>query len=283
MSDEISDLQLAEYDARGLIPGPEESESDFVRRATYCLSLRETLREKALSDLPSGTFEDTQGLLKEGREVVKKNYAIDPDWVPLALTKQQLAPWHGGSTWIFQVDDASPIGALLQLRPNPWWISHQEVAAHELCHIGRMAFEEPEYEEILAYYLSTSPLRKWCGAIIQTRMESFWFVISLLSVLFFDLAALMWGNYHLFFFVQWMKLLPLGLAGWGIFRLAKRLKKFSNALKNMEGVTTHPLAMAYRLTDREINMFARMKKEEILEYVREQDSLRWRAIRENIH
>lgn len=279
MQHKIDDNILLDYDRQGLIPGPKETEEQFLARANYCLSLRETLIKENSAELPSGSFDDQEGLLQQGCNEMEKNYLIRPTWVPLAVSSQHLAPWHGGATWIFQLHESSPLGALLQVRRRPWWISVKEVITHELSHIGRMAFEEPEYEEILAYHTSNSSLRRWIGAIVQTKMESFWFVLSLLIVLLFDISSLFWGNYTLFLHVQWVKLLPIGLALWGIQRLAKRISRFSRTLEKLGTLSKHPLAVAYRLTDREIKIFSAMNGEQILNYADRQDSLRWRIIR----
>lgn len=275
----MDDKSLADYDHRGLIPGPGENEEQFLLRVEYCLGLRKTLVEKKSEELPAINFDDQEGFLREGCEEVKKVYLIDPDWVPIAISAEGLAPWHGGVTWIFQLEENSPWGALLQVRRRPWWISRNEVVAHELCHIGRMAFQELEYEEILAYWTSASSWRRWFGAVVQTKMESFWFVIALLSVLIFDFSTMIWGSYQTFLFAQWFKLLPLGMAAWGVWRLAQRMKKFSKVLKKLEDCTSNPLAFIYRLTDREINLFSGKSSAQIKEYIEQQDSLRWQAIK----
>ena len=47
----LSDDKLLIYNEKGLIPGPEEKEEDFLLRAEYCLHLRERLANQNLFDL----------------------------------------------------------------------------------------------------------------------------------------------------------------------------------------------------------------------------------------
>ena len=43
MNGQLTDQQLLEYSREGLIPGPGEGESDFLRRVNFCLELDRTL------------------------------------------------------------------------------------------------------------------------------------------------------------------------------------------------------------------------------------------------
>ena len=52
MNISITESQLIEYNKLGLVPGPQESETEFLNRVLYCLSLQKTLSKELGSDLP---------------------------------------------------------------------------------------------------------------------------------------------------------------------------------------------------------------------------------------
>ena len=198
---------------QGFIPGPNETEQEFTSRMEYCLSLRHNLPQAAIIRL-----EDQQSCLEEASAITLPLYGLNPTWVPVLFANHKLAPWHGGCAWIFQMDDEQPLGAFLQLR-KPFLSAQNylglydrdELVAHELCHVARMAFEEPIYEEHLAYRSSKPKWRRRLGPIIRNSIESMLFFLSLLFVfagylfaLFIDPSA--WS------YVPYFYLLPALLA-----------------------------------------------------------------------
>jgi hypothetical protein len=215
-------------------------------------------------------------------------YDIDPKWVPVFFSNYQLMPWHGGCAWIFQLSEQEPTAAFFQLRrilkkslAYMGLYDRNELMAHELVHVGRMMFEEPCYEEILAYRTSQSPGRRWWGPLVQSPAESAWFVFLLLPLLFLDLYLIFSGHQGFFWQAMWLKLLPLGLIVAAVMRLYRRQKTFWKAFQNLESVfgsAEKAGAVAYRLTDNEINLFANSSQTKIKDYMYSQQSLRWRVI-----
>lgn len=270
----------------GLIPGPAEQKEEFESRVKYCLSLRQAVLPKLFSREVS---ESPSPLLQHAFPATQFWYGIRPDWVSLIFSNEKLAPWHGGAAWIFQMEETSPTAALLQLRQGflnkksyLGVLKREELLAHELCHIGRMMFEEPQFEEILAYRSSESWLARNLGPLLQSSKESMFFLLSLLFILMIDVFLIFQGGYSLFQSAVWLKLLPLGLAGFAFFRLFKNKRCLSLCLANVRQIAKSDEdanAILYRLTDREIVLFAKSSVPEINDYISKQDELRWQVIK----
>lgn len=286
--------KLLEYNRLGLIPGPAESEQAFMQRANYCLNLKNHIPQMISADLPFD-YNDThlsEEILKKGCEKTQHYYDICPTWVPLFFSNFKLSPWHGGCAWIFQQSQDSPTSAFFQLRQNfrrskkyLGIYERNELITHEVSHIGRMMFEEPKFEEILAYHASQSGLRRFFGPIIQSSYESTIFVLSLFLVILIDFMAISNG-YSIFSPLSFIaRLIALGLIIFGLVRLWIRQNQFRSCLKNLRKALfslVHANAVIYRLTDKEIISFAHQSPENIKRYAEEQktQNLRWQVIHE---
>jgi hypothetical protein len=58
----ISQIQMKEFNTQGLIPGPNENEADFLKRAHYCTNLTNELTAQLDTGFP---FSDTQFAAKD--------------------------------------------------------------------------------------------------------------------------------------------------------------------------------------------------------------------------
>lgn len=259
------------------VPGPKEQEVEYQKRIEYCLQLK--------SDFPEISFSSEKIVLDPGLQKTKSLYDISPDWVPLFYCNKGLSLWHGGAAWIFQKEKGSPLGALLQLRKSfsrhstYLFYNRDEIIAHELCHIGRMAFDEKKYEELLAYRTSDKFFPRYFGPILQSVGESRLFIIVLLTILILDLSFLFFGSLEIYFQMFYLKIIPLFLIFLGIFRLWKRHKTLKKTEEKLKEVWEKPLFVLYRLTDQEIEQFSRLTAEQIREYADEETSLRWHTIK----
>lgn len=283
------DQNFLNFNKVGLIPGPEEKEEDFILRAHYCLNLKTDIAHSLQEQIPFSIQDQlSSDLLIPGCKKVDTLYDFNPEWIPLFFSDHQLAPWHGGCAWIFQADEKSPTGAFLQLRQALLKKRHylglyerDELIAHELVHVGRMAFDEPKFEEVLAYRTSTSSFRKWVGPIIESSYESMFFVIALMIIFLIDFSLIATGNHSAYQLAMWIKLIPLGLIMLALARLWNKQHRFSKCLKNLTDLLKdeHKAgAVIFRLRDKEISAFAKMTGEQILHFAREQSELRWKVI-----
>jgi len=283
--------QWKEWNTQGFIPGPEESERAFQERVTFCLDIENQLGHS----IGSGTelpFESSHPISKEVVEqalpLTQHLYGIQPQWVPLFFGNYQLAPWHGGCAWIFQLNEETPTSAFLQLRtpfrdsPQFLKIYHRrELIAHELAHVGRMLYQEPQFEEFFAYQTSPSPWRRWLGPIIQSSKESFVFIFLLAIVVMADFALFSLGP-KMEAFALWIKLLPVALVIFALGRLIYRHRILKRCSKNLEDFFPSLPAqhLLYRLRDSEIKLFSKFSKEKIEKFIEKasRDTFRWRFL-----
>ncbi len=286
------DPRILEYHSKGIIPGPEETEEEYLKRADYCLSLKERLQMELGKEIPFTGDEFApssclEGALKKTAEL----YGIAPSWVPVFFADHQLAPWQGGCAWIFQVTESSPKAALIQLRKafrnsNRYLrlYDREELLAHELAHAGRLSFSEPKFEEFFAYMSSSSPFRRFLGPIIKSSFESLLFVMLLVLVLVLDISAIALQNESVYQIVWYSKLVPAAFIAAAAIRLLRRFHQLRKTRLKLEALACRPddaSAILYRLTDREIAAFGGMETKDILDYIAEQDScsLRWKVIK----
>ncbi len=284
----ITDHNLRFFNDQGLIPGPCESEEAFAKRAEFCLNLHTTLSAELGQEIP---FKPEEGadlsFFSEAKAETEERFGISPDWIPIFFSNYQLYPWHGGCAWIFQLKKDSPTAALLQLRKALHrskkllgFYDRDELIAHELSHVGRMEFEEPRFEEVIAYTTARSPFRRYFGPIVQSSVESFLFLLVLTGIIILD-AVLVLRYPAAYQQAMWLKAIPLAMTAFALFRLWKKQRIYKKCYKHLCALLEDRQkagAVLYRLTDREIALFAGWNAGKIREYMRAQDSLRWRFI-----
>ena len=287
----IPEEQLLEWNRRGLVPGPEESDEEYLERAESCLNLKSQLAKDLGEVVPfTKSPPASEDYLKTALQRTQHLFDMAPDWIPLFFSNYQLTPWHGGCAWIFQAKKDSPTGALLQLRqsfnasPTYLKIYHRdEFLAHELSHVGRMKFEEPNFEEFFAYRTSRSGFRRWFGPIVKSFWESLIFIVVLVIIFLLDFALFFLDQEALYPVAMWAKTVPLGMLAFGAGRLWWRHHQFSNCFKRLEELLsdeTKARAVIYRLRDCEIIAFSGMCPCEIQQFIKENKdkSLRWRVL-----
>lgn len=288
------DLQLLEYNRQGLIPGPQEDEEAYIQRAEYCLNLKNELPKILNHGLPFDRtdLQSNQEIIQEGCERAKNLYDISPSWVPLFFSNYKLPFWQGGCAWIFQRTEASPTSAFFQLRQhfrknvNYLGLYHRnELISHELSHVGRMMYEEPKFEEILAFDSSTSVFRRFFGPIVKSSYESSIFILILFFIVLFDFLSLIQGYTEWSVLSHFARLTLAAIVGYALVRLCIRQKQF-RACKNKLCITLQNEDQArgvlYRLTDQEIIHLGRLTPDEIRSYAQAQNlkSIRWKIIHE---
>lgn len=224
----ITEDELLGLGRRGYIPGPSEDEAVFLKRV--------------LKAAPQSDHWD------EAQPITLPLFGFSVDWVPIHYSNKNLPFWEGAAMWIgedfsIQMREGFKKGSYLGYK-------REEVLAHEAVHAARMAFEEPKFEEVLAYRTSKNILRKWVGPLFQKPWET--------VVLMLSLAAAPLGYF-------WVPLMALGLLG---IRLAWTQWILSRCLKKL------PLSIVVCLTDKEIRRFSRLSLSEIETYLKNDQTLR---------
>lgn len=279
--------ELRTWSDQGLIPGPEEALPDFEVRCRYCLNLKDSIQATLKETLPFDAAPLPSLLWEEVHQVTSTHFGIKPDWVPVFFSNKQLAPWQGGAVWIFQQSEQSPLGAFIQLKhafaKQKTFLGiydRTELMSHECAHIGRMLFDEPEFEEMLAYSTSKNAFRRWLGPLIKSARQIRGFMIFLVAIIMMDIAVLAMNQTSLYFDLMWLKLIPAGMILMGLWGLHKRHQAFDLCLANLKSLyPKEASAIQFRLTDKEIYLFAKSAPQSIEQYIEAQECLRWQAIR----
>lgn len=280
--------QWKEWNTQGFIPGPDETEEAFTARVAFCQQLELHLNQQ-VSELPFKTDDNNSlAFLQEASPLTQKLYGIAPLWVPIFFSNYQLTPWHAGCAWIFQLNEQTPTAAFLQLRSqfrtSPSYLGlykRQELIAHELAHVGRMLYQEPQFEEFLAYQSSSSSWRRWLGPIVQSSKESLLFILLLGFVIIADFAFLPLQATTTTWWISWgIKLLPFILLALALIRLVQRHRTLQACQKQLEKLYAEPETarhLLYRLRDEEIKQFARLSPATIRDFMEhaQHDSFRW--------
>ena len=151
--------------AQGLIPGPSETEEEFLTRVDTCLHIKEKLSAIAVPEL-SFLMEDrhSEEALHEAFAITRPLFGIEPAWVPLFFTDHQLSPWHGGCAWIFRIDDQTPTSGFIQLRSRfrtsgsiLWGLyDRKELDSSRVGSYQEWSITIPNSKEIIAYRASST-------------------------------------------------------------------------------------------------------------------------------
>lgn len=256
---------------KGFIAAEQENEEEFKKRIAFCESLSSEFK----------TDPSLNERLEEGIKHLYPLYGIEPRWIPLFYSNKGLPPWQAGCAWIFKTEKEGPSGAAIQLRKkfyrssSYFSLSLKELIAHELSHVGRLAFNEPKYEEFFAYETAATSFRKRYGPLFQSAYESLFLVLLFFIPLLISIFAIFTDSTIEFFRLIALQLLPLAYLAFLLFRLYRRRAHFSAAkekLKTLYGQKAGSLF--YMLTDAEIEAFSQMEEQEIDSYLKNATSLR---------
>ncbi len=274
MDTAISADTLKQFDRQGFIAGPGESASDFEKRVVYCQNLQSEIEAPPSPEL-----------LREAAPITEETFGIAPNWVPCVFSNHNLPPWHGGCAWIFQKDVKTPTGAFLQMRKSFKEKStflgiykREELVAHELGHVGRMMFEEPRFEEVITYQTASSAFQRYFGPIVRASWETILFAAILMLIATADLMSIATESFAIYDQMMWLKLLPVSLVFAALVRLVLTQKTFRRCRQNLSRSTQNVNAVIYRLTDREIEQFAKSTPEAIRDFAKSQTEVRWKQI-----
>lgn len=287
MSD-LSEEKLLHLNSAGLIPGPGEESDAFSKRVNYSLNLKESLPKELIDNLSDEELQKSD-VLNQSCASLKKIYDCAPDWTPLFFSNYKLPFWQGGCAWIFQIKEDNPTSALIQLRRtfrhSPKYLGiygREELLTHELAHVGRMMFQEPKFEELLAYQTANSSFRRWLGPLVASSTESALFLLGLFMLIVFDFFLVATNRPDAYFFALWLKIIPIVIIALALTRLWKKQKTYAECIDHLGKCVgkDKDKAVAFRLQDHEIVLFSKMQPGEIRDYAikKMKDELRWQVI-----
>ena len=278
---------------QGLFPGPKETKESFLQRVDFCQHLTFHLQQHPDVKFPFPISDQVinNEITKDAFLLCSKTFGMMPDWALIIFHNYKLLPWHGGCAWIFQLDATSPLCAFLQLRKEFKNYSsylgiyqRSELIAHEMAHVGRMAYEEPKFEELLAYRSSSSFWHKNLSPLVQSANERLFFVILLVATLLTSLTALLVDSFLLTQLSLLALLAPFIAFIMALLRLLKRQSCLKKTLNNLKKIVCKKDAshLLYRLSDKEIFLFANSTPAQISEYIKMQTtcSFRWQFLQQ---
>jgi hypothetical protein len=260
----LKDQQLLEYNAQGFIPGPGETEEEFCDRIE---SVKSFFNEQD-SKIPPHHWQ-------WAGEQLQKLYDFFPRWCPACYSSKGLAPWQAGATWIRQGSDNVKSVYMVQIRPSKWvsWlINRDELLMHEAVHAARVAFKEPQMEEIFAYLTSTSRWRQTLGPLFARPIEAFILMALIVGGTVLQLIETVWDipPFSIICFTAASGLIFYG--AWRLLRMRLRLKRAARHALPLLRDPAMVRPFLFRLTDSEITRLACGQSIGT-------DELRWRLLR----
>lgn len=246
---------LSSLNSKGLIAAPDDTHFSFFKRVQTLLNLGE--------DLSNG-----KSLVGEEVFLYKKihvgNHDLEINWVLRFKNNSRALCWEPASTHIFD-NESTKIPVLKISREK------SEYIAHEAVHAARCAFNEPKFEEVLAYSTSKSKIRRFFGPLFRSSKEALLFVFISLSM--FSLVML--DCYY------WLAISAQAVyLSWLLIRLFLVQRTFAKALNHINRMfeVSSPLMVALRLSDEEIKLFSRNCQKQSIKYINSRECFRWKQI-----
>lgn len=251
---------LAALDARGILPGPGESGEQFAERLKT-LNHNVAEMDKALDEEGAVTMAGVR-LKRDARipaehfdeaaAVTAPRYGIRVDWVPGFFVNPKFS-WLFGGCAFYQYPDFLALFIIRRsfAKCRRWLIYRRdELLAHELCHVARMALDSQVFEEHFAYRISTSRFRRVIGPVVRRPAESFAVLACCFLLLGAQIVQVAWVP-ALRMFPFWFLLAAL-LAFLGA-RLRRERLTLNAAVESLNRVfPDHGEQAAFRLADAEI-------------------------------
>jgi hypothetical protein len=246
----MKDLDLYRLNQSGWIPGPKESEEEFLQRVE-----RSKRRFERGEWIPDAHWQWV-------REFLGKMFDVKPLYICAFYSNRSLAPWQGAASWI-EGRDLCSVQMRTQLKKGSYLglYRREEILAHEAIHAARSGFDEGRFEEFFAYMASEKKWRRILGPIVRRPWEVWPLFLFMVGGIFFPLCY-------------------LGVMGWmsaGFVRLIRGhfvLRKASEALLGKVRDESKVRAILFRMTDLEIESLAKGKS--LCELA--QNDLRWKVI-----
>ncbi|MBP5671876.1 MAG: hypothetical protein J6X49_05765 [Victivallales bacterium] len=279
---------LVDYDANGLILGADETAADFAKRLRIfhdnAQKLEDALQNNGKYDAEGivVTPDDRipQTLFKKIADHNWKLYRFHIDWVPGFFIDPSFSLLFGGCAFCSYPDFFTMFIIRRSFKTQERWLiyNRDELLAHELCHVARIALLSEEFEETFAYQTSGSPFRRLIGGIFRKQTDSFLF----LGVTFILLIGQILRT-------QWLQTMPIwpfwSLVGlvfaWLVVRHIFHCHRLNLAKCHIAELfgEENALPVLFRCTDNELRRFASMPPRQLKTWIFEQTSLRWQVIR----
>jgi hypothetical protein len=267
---------LAELDRRGFIFGATESLAEFCERLKILQKnlndLDRQLKEKSCFSVDDLSFPAEERIPPESFNpaggITEKLYDFRISWVPGFFVTPKFGLLFGGCAYSFFPDFFSLFVIRNSFKKKKKWLVYErdELMSHELCHVARFALLSEKYEEQFAYQTSEGNFRRNYGCMMRSAAETYIIMAILIGMLV--------TQFSLFFFKrEWMAtrtfltnpvtafyLLLALVVGYLLVRQKKQNKDFSRILDLLGDVSEKPRALAFRLSDSEMDQIAKLSE-----------------------
>ncbi len=272
----------------GLLPGPLETEEEFLQRA------RENTEHSAEF---LAFIEESFSMHRENfftwrdfysTKRVQALYDINPTWALIVASSKEQSFWEGACTYIYEAPGSGELTGLIQIRAQLLkkksflsLYSRDEILDHELIHLCRMAYPDSRFEEFFAYQSSRSKLRRLLGPLCQNDFLFRLTLFSFFSSFFVDIWALSSVEDYAFTAAISFKSLSFFFLFILLARFARESRIFYCSKKALERLFPKKAhAVHYRLLDDEIKLLATkefLDAKELLEAM-DDGSFRWKML-----
>ncbi|MBR5079052.1 MAG: hypothetical protein IKX30_09940 [Victivallales bacterium] len=279
---------LAAYDANGFLLVADESAEDFAKR----IRLFQTNRQKLEDALRKDGKYDAEGIIvtpddripntlfAKIAEHTKRLYRFQIDWVPGFFIDPSFSLLFGGCAFCSYPDFFTMFIIRRTFKTQEKWLiyNRDELLAHELCHVARIALLSEEFEETFAYQTSSSSFRKLIGGIFRKQTDSFMFLGVTFILLFAQILRTQW--IHTMPIWPFWSLVGLVFA-WLLIRHAFHCRRLGIAQRHIAELfgAENAFPVMFRCTDEELHRFASTPPHTLKTWILEQSSLRWQIIR----
>lgn len=177
---------LKKLNEEGFVPGPLETEADFLFRVE---SIKSAFFKLGVGSIPESHWFFSQNLLQNLFGFTAKN-------IPAFYSNSSLMPWQAACAWVerdqliaIQLRKSLMKGSFLGL------YERHEILAHEAVHAVRSSFPHDRFDEMFAYMTSQRTWIKILGPIIKSPWEVWPFIAFCLLGVFdpiFFLGSISW-------------------------------------------------------------------------------------------
>jgi hypothetical protein len=267
---------LCDLDQRGLIIGQDETSETYVARLKVFQSnlhkMETELKDNNIFEVEDLKFPREEKIAPEkfnsAGKITQDLYDFKIDWVPGFYITPDFGMLFGGCAYSFDPDFFSLFIIRNSFKKKEKWLFYErdELMSHELCHVARFALKAHTYEEMFAYQTSTSGFRKKFGCMMRAAWETYIFMALLLGMLVTQISLITFQNEWLSKQsiisnpVHWFYAALFSLVSFLVFRQKGQNKRVANTLERFKNITGKPRALAFRLSDSEMDEFTSLKE-----------------------
>ena len=284
---------LAEADSNGFIMAPGENISDYRKRLFDMGNSYSEIEKDIQNTKDYNIFGEfvlntekriNTEILDEAAELTRKYYDFSINWVPGFFLSKSLGFLWGGCAISFPENQVSVFIIRANFAEKKRWLFYRrdELLAHELCHVARMPVKDRTFEELFAYRLSPSRLRRYMGNCFRHDYDAVLFIVPIFLLLAAQVSRLFFN------LERKIPILPFWItaAAYPLFLLLRNhfnRNVFFRAKRNLEKVgISKPLPILFRAAVDELGKISELKNpDELKKWLdgKSESELRWKVMK----